>query len=117
MYFARKVTPILLAIALAIFMTFINVSSASDTLPVQPYSSIIPIGHELCDMTVDPVRPYLYVSDSTDNVVLVVNTETDTIGKNIWVGSKPTDMDISSDNSTLYVFVGSENDYDIEVST
>ncbi|NOQ34253.1 MAG: hypothetical protein GQ567_08710 [Methanosarcinales archaeon] len=73
------------------------------TPPGQPHSSIIPIGHNLCDMIADPARPYLYVSDSTDNAVLVVNTETDMIEKSIWVGSKPTDMSINSDNSTLYV--------------
>jgi len=53
---------------------------------IQPHSSIIPIGHNLCDMISDPARPYLYVSDSTDNAVLVVNTDTDTIEKSIWVG-------------------------------
>ena len=90
-------------IAASILVVVVVAENNVPTPPEQPHSSIIPIGHNLCDMIADPARPYLYVSDSTDNAVLVVNTETDTIEKSIWVGSKPTDMSINSDNSTLYV--------------
>lgn len=102
---SNNLSNIALATIIAALILVVVVVAENDvpTPPEQPHSSIIPIGHNLCDMTSDPARPYLYVSDSTDNAVLVVNTETDTIEKSIWVGSKPTDMSINSDNSTLYV--------------
>lgn len=64
---------------------------------------VITIGSTLAEMVADPHRPLLYVADFDGDLVHVISTETQQIGKSIFVGSRPSDLDISLDGSKLYV--------------
>jgi hypothetical protein len=54
-------------------------------------------------MKVDPKRPYLYAVDRVNNSLLFVNLTNNTLEKTIFVGSTPTDIDISLAGSEAFV--------------
>ncbi|GEM_PF-6301029 len=51
----------------------------------------------------DPVRAAIYVSDSAQNVVHIINTATNTLETSIQVGSQPTKMDMNVGADSLFV--------------
>ena len=61
------------------------------------------VGSKLERIYADPNRPVIYVSDSANNSVHVINTSTNTLSESIPVGSQPTKMDM--DSSAQYLFV------------
>lgn len=54
-------------------------------------------------MKADDERPYIYALDRANNNMLFINTSTETVEKTIFVGSSPTDLTISFDNTTAYI--------------
>ncbi|MEM7360221.1 MAG: thrombospondin type 3 repeat-containing protein [Pseudomonadota bacterium] len=69
------------------------------------FSKTISIGSTIHSVIADPNRPFVYASDSDNNQVHIINTLTGTIANSIFVGSRPTDMDISQDGTRLYIAV------------
>lgn len=63
----------------------------------------INIGVKVERMMIDETRPFLYALDRINNTLIFVNTTERTVEKTIFVGSSPTDMDINTDNTRLYV--------------
>ena len=64
---------------------------------------VIELGTRIVRLKQDASRPYLYALDGDNNRLLFINTETNTMEKSIFVGSTPTDMAFSLDNTKLYV--------------
>jgi len=60
-------------------------------------------GGKLKQLYADPVRPYIYISDAGNNAVHILNITSNSIVKNIDVGSIPTKMDIDYSNQYLFV--------------
>ncbi len=63
----------------------------------------IDLGVNIVRMIIDPERPYIYALDRINNSLLFINKDTKTVEKTIFAGSKPSDIDISLDNSKAYV--------------
>lgn len=54
-------------------------------------------------LKVDNSRPYLYALNTTDNTLDIINKNSMALEKSIFVGSQPSDLDISPDNSSMYI--------------
>ena len=63
----------------------------------------IDIATEIERMMMDPIRPYIYALDKTNNSLLFINKETKSLKKTISVGVAPMDMDINLDNDKMYI--------------
>ncbi len=61
------------------------------------------VGTTIERMIVDPSRPYIYALDKSNNSLLFINTDEGNVSKTIYVGSSPTDLDITFDGNRLYV--------------
>ncbi len=77
------------------------------TLP--PTSFAAPLGqlvrefdYEVMDLARDPVRARIYAT-TTANSVIVINTDTVQVIKEIFIGSNPRGLDVNADGSRLYV--------------
>jgi len=69
-----------------------------------PFEGVsIYVGTQVEKMTVDPTRPFLYALDRVNNSLLFIDTDQGVLTKTIFVGSSPTDLDISKDGDKLYV--------------
>ncbi len=71
---------------------------------------ILELGKNIADLIADPVNPYVYIADFNNHVIVRINTA----GKmekdgDVWVGSKPTAMDISPDKTTMVVALNGES--------
>jgi len=64
--------------------------------------NFIDLGTDIVRLKIDPVRPYIYALDEYNGNILVINKQTLQVENTISVGSS-NDMDISLDNSKLYV--------------
>lgn len=103
-----------ITIILLFFFFILNLNSISLA------KKIISIKSCLYDIIADQIRPYIYVSDSDNNTVLFINSETDTLEKSIFVGLVPAGMDISFDNSKLFIALSGSNSIgivDLETQT
>lgn len=91
----KKQRTLLFSMLLALVMSFCSSAlSAKQTIPV---------GTKIYEILSDPLRPYIYASDSKVNQVLVINKIDRTIVNRLQVGIKPTDMDFDIHNSILFV--------------
>lgn len=54
-------------------------------------------------LKIDPVRPYIYALDKDNGKLLFINKQTMQLESSLSIGNSPTDLDISMDNSKLYV--------------
>lgn len=63
----------------------------------------IDLGVNIVRMILDPSRPYIYALDQLNNSLLFINKESKVVEKTIFVGSSPTDIDISIDNSKAFI--------------
>lgn len=63
----------------------------------------IDVGTQLERMKADPDRPFIYALDRLNNSLLFIDREQLEVTKTIFVGSSPTDLDISMDGTKLYV--------------
>jgi DNA-binding beta-propeller fold protein YncE len=72
----------------------------SDTGISDPF---INVATQVEAMLLDPKRPWLYALDQVNNALLFINTDERAVKKTVFVGSKPSDLDISLDGSELYV--------------
>lgn len=66
-------------------------------------SDHIDVGVNIVQMLIDKTRPYIYALDKINNSLLFINKENKTVEKTIFVGSSPTDFDISLDNQKMYI--------------
>lgn len=71
--------------------------------PPELRSTVLPVGADLSDVIVDPVRPRAYVADRTYDRVLVVDLDTATIALAMSVGREPVALAIDPAGETLYV--------------
>ena len=63
----------------------------------------IDLGTSIERLKIDPVRPYIYALDRDNGNLLFINKQTLLVENTISVGNSPNDMDISLDNSKLYI--------------
>jgi len=63
----------------------------------------IDLGVNIVRMLIDKTRPYIYALDQINNSLLFINKTDKIVEKSIFVGSSPTDFDISLDNKKMYV--------------
>ena len=77
-----------------------EVQSNTQTIVTGVY---IDVGSQVEAMMVDPTRPYLYAIDKVNNSLHFINLNTNTVEKDIFVGSSPVDLDINLQGTTLYV--------------
>ena len=63
----------------------------------------IDLGVGIARLKIDPIRPYIYALDRDNGNLLFINKQTSEVENIISVGSSPNDMDISLDNSKLYI--------------
>jgi len=63
----------------------------------------IDLGTNIERMKIDPIRPYIYALDKYNGTLLFINKQTLQLENSISVGNSPTDLDISLDNSKLYI--------------
>ena len=100
-----KLSSILIALLLVVAASCHDSNSPTDSTPpeddLDAYVSIA--GSNLMSMFPDPVRSYLYISDGSQNCVHFFNTMTNVVEYSLAIGSSPTLMDISEDNSLLFV--------------
>lgn len=69
-----------------------------------PYEGVsIYVGTQVERMVVDPERPFLYALDRVNNSLLFIDTDQGILAKTIFVGSSPTDLDLSIDGEKLYI--------------
>jgi len=77
-----------------------EVQSNTQTIVTGVY---IDVGSQVEAMMVDPNRPYIYAVDRVNNSLHFINLNTNTVEKDIFVGSSPVDLDINLQGTTLYV--------------
>ena len=63
----------------------------------------INVGVSVERIKIDPVRPYIYALDKINNSLLFINKDEKIVEKTIFVGSSPSDMSITLDNSKMYI--------------
>lgn len=63
----------------------------------------ISVGVSIVQMLIDKQRPYIYALDKVNNSLLFIHKENRIVEKTIFVGSSPTDLDVSTDNQKLYI--------------
>jgi DNA-binding beta-propeller fold protein YncE len=63
----------------------------------------IAVNSQVAAMVVDPKRPFLYGVDSVNNQLHVVSLTDNTLAKSIFVGSKPSDLDINVAGTELFI--------------
>jgi len=63
----------------------------------------IDLGTTIERLKIDPIRPYIYALDKDNGTLLFINKQTMQLESSISIGNSPTDLDISKDNSKLYV--------------
>jgi DNA-binding beta-propeller fold protein YncE len=63
----------------------------------------IDLGTNIERLKIDPIRPYIYALDKDNGNLLFINKQTLQLESSLSIGNSPTDMDISEDNSKLYV--------------
>ena len=69
-----------------------------------PFEGVsIYVGTQVEKMIVDPTRPFLYAIDRVNNSLLFIDTDLGVLTKTIFVGSSPTDLDMSIDEEKLYI--------------
>ena len=69
-----------------------------------PFEGVsIYVGTQVEKMIVDPTRPFLYALDRVNNSLLFIDTDQGILTKTIFVGSNPTDLDMSIDEEKLYI--------------
>jgi len=78
------------------------ISRGSDDLP-RPWSAVLPVGADLSDVVIDPVRPRAYVADRTNARVLTVDLGSAALGPSVSVGQEPVALAIDPAGKTLYV--------------
>ena len=64
---------------------------------------VIPLGSALSEIVIDPRRPYLYLADFDANQIYVVSRTTRQIERQLVVGPRPSDLNLSMDGNQLYV--------------
>jgi len=67
------------------------------------FGTVVPIGGEASDLTLDEVRGVLYIADFTGNRIDVMSLATNTIQSSINVAAQPSSMDMSADGHYLVV--------------
>lgn len=67
------------------------------------FGTVVPIGGEASDLTLDEARGVLYIADFTANRIEVMSLTTNTIQSAINVAAQPSSMDISPDGRYLVV--------------
>ncbi len=67
------------------------------------FGTVVPIGGEASDLTLDEVRGVLYIADFTANRIEVMSLATNTIQSSINVAAQPSSMDMSADGHYLVV--------------
>jgi YVTN family beta-propeller protein len=75
-------------------------AAAVDAGPRGPY---IDVATQVEALLLDPKRPWLYAIDQVENSLLFIDTTERAVKKKIFVGSKPSDLDLSPDGTELYV--------------
>lgn len=78
----------------------VEVESNSQTIAAGVF---IDVGSQVQRMKADPQRPYLYALDMVNNSLHFINLTSNRVDKTIFVGSSPTDLDISLSGAELYV--------------
>ncbi|MBI2503027.1 MAG: SUMF1/EgtB/PvdO family nonheme iron enzyme [Candidatus Latescibacteria bacterium] len=63
---------------------------------------VIPLGSALSEIVLDPRRPYLYLADFDANQVYFVSRTTRQLERQVVVGPRPSDLNISMDGTRLY---------------
>jgi len=103
-----------------------NVSAATETdaairllsEPVPRPASIIPVGSDLADIAVDPVRPQAYVADRQNDRVLVLDLNSATLTAEIAVQNEPVALAIAPSATALYVgHAGSQAISEVDLET
>jgi uncharacterized repeat protein (TIGR01451 family) len=77
-----------------------------DSTPVEcslPTSIRVPLAARLTNIAADPNRPYIYVGDEDDDMVLVISVTTGEVVNSIPVGIEPRSIDINPVSDTLFV--------------
>jgi len=69
----------------------------------------IDLGTSIERLKIDSTRPYIYALDRNNGYLLIINKETLSVENSIFVGSLPADLDISLDNSKLYIALSGTN--------
>ena len=67
------------------------------------FGTVVPIGGEASDLTLDEGRGVLYIADFTGNRIDVMSLATNTIQSSINVAAQPSSMDMSADGHYLVV--------------
>ena len=71
---------------------------------------ILTLGKEISDIIIDPTRPYLYLADFGNNVVLRIDVSGEMrVDKRLILGSHPIALDISPDKNSLVVAFNGES--------
>jgi formylglycine-generating enzyme required for sulfatase activity len=63
---------------------------------------VIPLGSALSEIVLDPLRPYLYLADFDANQVYFVSRTTRQLERQVVVGPRPSDLNLSMDGNLLY---------------
>ncbi|MCC7263902.1 MAG: hypothetical protein IT369_15425, partial [Candidatus Latescibacteria bacterium] len=69
----------------------------------QGSQELIPLGSALSEIVLDPRRPYLYLADFDGNQVYVISRTTRQLERQVVVGPRPSDLNLSMDGNLLYV--------------
>jgi len=67
------------------------------------FGTVVPIGGEASDLTLDEARGVLYIADFTGNRIDVMSLATNTIQSSLNVAAQPSSMDMSPDGHYLVV--------------
>jgi len=67
------------------------------------FGTVVPIGGEASDLTLDQTRGVLYIADFTGNRIDVMSLATNTIQSSINVAAQPSSMDMSPDGHYLVI--------------
>jgi formylglycine-generating enzyme required for sulfatase activity len=68
----------------------------------QGAQELIPLGSALSEIVLDPRRPYLYLADFDANQVYFVSRATRLLERQVVVGPRPSDLNLSMDGGLLY---------------
>lgn len=96
----KFITTVVMSMGLFVYNQSVNAASCTPTFTS---SVTIPITGSIGDMVFDSTCQHLYVTNTTNNRVDVINPANGALGNSIPVGASPRGLDTSPDGSTLYV--------------
>jgi uncharacterized protein (TIGR03437 family) len=76
---------------------------AAVTATAGTFGTVVPIGGEASDLTLDEARGVLYIADFTANRIEIMSLATNTIRSSINIAAQPSSMDMSPDGHYLVV--------------